>query len=220
MIQPSQVPLVEATPHSNGQRASSSRFHAIGTSVIEFPVDPLSLIYDTASRQPIQSTGDPRHATSEHAPHSAPTQDSFPTHPPPLVHHQSTSFPLEDTVPSTSLQPSMDILSNPPASLSPFTPDPSRGIINPPPFASGSISAHQYGTMPSSGFSIPGSVPFASYPPYGYSMSFPHIPPGASGAPMINPNTSGPSQGPMMYPPMMGYYYPPGYTGQQPSRPM
>ena len=137
MIQPSQVPLVEVTPHANGQRASSSCFHAIGTSVIEFPVDPLSLIYDTASRQPIQSTGDPRHATSEHAPHSAPTQDLFPTHLPPLVHHQSTSFPLEDTVPSTSLQPSMDILSNPPASLSPFPPDPSRGIINPPPFCDG-----------------------------------------------------------------------------------
>ena len=218
MIQPSQVRLVEATPHSDRQRASSSRFRAIGTSVIECAVGPLSLTYATPSRQRIQSAGDPRHATSEHALHSAPMQDLFPMHPPPLVHHHSTSFPLEDTVPSTSTQPSMDILSNPPATLSPFTPDPSRGAMNPPPFASGSISAHQYGTMPSSGFSIPNSVPYGSYPSYGYSMSYLHIPPGAPGAPMINPNTSGPSQVPMMYLHMMGYYYPPGY-GQQPSRP-
>jgi hypothetical protein len=219
MIQYSQVPLVEATPHSDGQRESSSHFHAIGTSVIKRPVDPAPLTYAAPPRQPVQSAGDPHHAISEHAPHSAPMQGLFPTHPPPLVHHQSTSFPFEGAVPSTSLQSSMDILPNPPATLSPFTPDPPRGAVVPPSLASGFIPAHQYGKVPSTGFPIPSSVLFASYPPYGYSMPFPPIPPGAPGAPMINSNAGGPSQMPMMYPPMMSYYYPPGY-GQQPPRPL
>ena len=112
----------------------------------------------------------------------------------------------------------MDILSYPPTTLHPFTPDPGSGSVVPPSTFSAPIPTHQSGKVPSTGFSIPG-LPFPSFPPYGYGMPFPPIPPGVPGTSMTNSYCGGPSQVPMLYHPAMGYYYPPSY-GQQPPPPM
>jgi len=142
-----------------------------------------------------------------------PFQDLFPARPPPLTHNQTPSV-LEDIATTTPPESGLDL----PSVTNPSASDPTDGS-RVPPSATLALVPHQPGGVPPTGHSIPGPLPFPSFPPYGYGMPFPPVPPGTHGASMTNGYPTGHSQMPPVYHPMMGYYFPPGY-GQQPPPPM
>lgn len=212
------MPTASAAPPTAGsmQLSPSREMTGPSGSVIEYPINSSYLTHTAPSRQPGRPAGYLRHVLLEHPSHSTLLQGPLAACPPPLMHHQGGLF---DTATPTSPRSSMGVLSDAPAALDGFTPDPAGGAALPPSTALASIPAHQPSKVPSTRFPAHGPLPFTSFPPYGYGMPFPPIPSGVPGTPMTNSYPGGPSQMPVLFPPMMNYYYPPAY-GQQPPHPL
>ena len=119
-----------------------------------------------------------------------------------LASHQDT-LQSEDLAAIVRPQPGMDtsFATNPSAS------NPAGDSVVLPSTAPVSIS-HQ--PHPPTGHPIPGPFLFPSFPPYGYSMPFPPVPPGIPGTSMTNGYPGGQMPPPIYYP-MIGYYLPPGW---------
>lgn len=135
------------------------------------------------------------------------------------VHHQGTHIPPGDAPTTMSPQSGMSAPSKPSAALHPFASNLAGSSAIPPTTSLGSVPPHQPSMVPPTGFSVPGPLPYPSYPPYGYNMSFPSVPPVIHGTSMTNGYPPSHAQMPSpAFHPMMGYYLP-GY-GQQPPPPM